>query len=371
MKRFLLLSLVCLSFSYTYAQYSIGQTSITFNDPDRFNRSVNTRIYYPQNSVNETFPVVVLGHGFVMGYDAYQNFYDELVPRGYIVAFVNTEGSFFANHDAYSKDLAFIAEAVQGENSDQSSVLYNIVSDKTALMGHSMGGGAATVAASLTEVETLVTFAPALLRFDTLTPASQVTEDAVVFSGTSDAVTSPGTNHIPVYDNLGSSCKYMINIIGGAHCYYANSNFFCDFGEISSGGNIQVTRPEQQETTFQFLNSWLDYKLKGDFSAKQTFESDLGSSSDITPETNCSRLVQNVSDKLELRAFPNPTNGMLNFELSEGKKLSKVEFYSSNGGLIRTFTSDKMNVSDMKPGNYFTKIYVGNTVLTKNILVQE
>ncbi len=359
--------------------YDVGSSSKTFRDGDRRNRRVNTRIYYPkitrQNQGQVTqgpFPVVVLGHGFVMGSDAYQNFYNTLVPRGYIVVFVNTEGSFFANHEAFSKDLAFMVGAIQAENNNPNSVLSGIVDDKSALIGHSMGGGAATVAASLVDVETLVTFAPALLRFDTLTPASMVSEDAIVFSGTGDGVTPPEENHIPIYDNLGSDCKYIINITGGAHCYYANSNFFCDFGENSSSGNIQITRSQQQAITFQFLNSWLDYKLKGDLTAQQTFLLDLATSGDITSENTCDNPeVIYEPAEIELKTFPNPADKVLNIKILDNQKLDKVEFYGQNGQLVRTSNTNQVDVSDLKPGHYLAKVYVDKTTVTKKVLIQK
>lgn len=353
--------------------YDIGSSSKTFRDSDRRNRRVRANIYYPVVSpVQQTqFPVVVLGHGFVMGSDAYQNFYDTLVPRGYIVVFVNTEGSFFANHEAFSQDLAFMVEAIQKENDNSNSVLFGLVDDKSALIGHSMGGGAATVAASLTEVETLVTFAPALLRFDTLTPASNVTAESIVFSGSSDGVTPPDEHHIPIYENLGSECKYFINIKGGAHCYYARSNFFCDFGENSSSSGIQISRAQQQAITFQFLNPWLDYKLKGDLAAQQTFLSDLGSSGDITSENNCrNAALANESTEIKISAFPNPSNDMLSFKTSDNQKLDKVELYNQNGQLISTSSKAQVDVSDLRPGYYLSKVYVGNTIFTEKVVIK-
>ncbi len=381
MKKVLLsiLSIFFLVCSGIAQDYDVSSSSKTFRDADRRNRRVNARIYYPtvnrQNQAEVTqdsFPVVVLGHGFVMGADAYQNFYNELVPRGYIVVFVNTEGSFFANHEAYSKDLAFMVEAIQAENSNQNSVLFGIVDDKSALIGHSMGGGAATVAASLTTVETLVTFAPALLRFDTLTPASKVTAEAIVFSGSSDGVTPPDENHIPIYDNLGSDCKYFINITGGAHCYYANSNFFCDFGENSSSGNIQITRSQQQAITFQFLNSWFDYKLKGDLSAKQQFNNDLASSQDVTNQNTCGvrNSVSNPSLAPDAKLVPNPVSTSLEIKTQDQKSFEKAEFYNQFGQLVKTSKSNQVNTSALKSGYYLVKIYTNNTVINKKVLVQ-
>ena len=360
--------------------YEVSNTTKTLRDIDRRNRNVRTRIYYP--NVNEsiplqgeetTFPVIVLGHGFIMGANAYQNIYNTLVPQGYIVAFVDTEGSFFANHDAYSKDLAFVVDAIQEENNDQNSPLFGIVDSKTALMGHSMGGGAATVAASLTQVETVITFAPATLRFDTLTPASQVSTDAIVFSGSEDGVTPPSEEHLPIYDNLGSGCKYFISITGGAHCYYANSHFACDFGENSSSGNVSVSRVEQHDIMFRFLNSWLEYKLKGNTSAELTFTDDLESSNDITFQNGCtsglSTFQKLEKDKI-VKLLPNPATSEVSIITDTKSGLVKVEFYNQSGKLISTSTDKVNTLSGFEPGHYLVKVYTNNQIVTKLMYVK-
>ena len=369
-------SLLFLSSGLIAQEYTVGFSSKTFRDADRRNRRVNARIYYPisantSQSVNEQFPVIVLGHGFIMGSDAYQNFYDALVPQGYIVVFVNTEGSIFANHIAYSEDLAFMVNAIQEENDNASSVLYQSVADKTALIGHSMGGGAATVAASLVEVETLVTFAPAQLRFDTLTPASEVTEDAIVFSGSGDAVTPADENHIPIYNSLGASCKYFINILGGAHCYYANSNFACDFGENSSSGNIQITRQEQQEIVFGYLNSWFAYKLKNDTSAQEQFISDLSSDA-IDYENGCLENNQAtiIDQNLTVIISPNPTTQKITIGTKNSNVFQKVEFYNQQGILIHTSYNKETYTSQIQSGNYILKIFTKKGITTKQLVVK-
>ncbi|MGY3792427.1 poly(ethylene terephthalate) hydrolase family protein [Aquimarina sp. 433] len=372
----IIFSLLFLSSGLVAQEYTIGFSSKTFRDADRRNRRVNARIYYPisnntSQSVNEQFPVIVLGHGFIMGSDAYQNFYDTLVPQGYIVVFVNTEGSIFANHIAYSEDLAFMVNAIQQENDNSSSVLYQSVADKTALIGHSMGGGAATVAASLVEVETLVTFAPAQLRFDTLTPASEVTEDAIVFSGSGDAVTPANEDHIPIYNSLGANCKYFINILGGAHCYYANSNFACDFGENSSSGNIQITREEQQEIVFGYLNSWFAYKLKSDISAQEQFISDLSSDA-IDYENGCLENNQAtiIDQNPTVVISPNPTTQKITIGTKNSNAFEKVEFYNQQGILIHTSYNKETYTSQIQSGNYILKIFTKKGITTKQLVVK-
>ena len=374
-KLFLIIIINVLWFSASFAQsYSVGYRSQTFIDVDRSNRSVRTIIYYPATSAgsnrpiaNGSFPVIVLGHGFVMGSDAYQNFYNELVPQGYIVVFVNTEGSIFANHDAFSKDMAFMVNAMQNENNVSGSIFQGKINDKTALLGHSMGGGAATVAASMVSVATLVTFAPAQLRVNTLTPATQVTAPSIVFSGSGDGVTPPAQEHLPIYNNLGAACKYFISILGGAHCYYANSNFNCDFGENFSSGNIQISRSEQQAITFQFLNSWLAYTLKSDLSALQTFLSDLDSSTAIEPQNDCSSTA--IASKIVI--FPNPASQNLSIQLSDSHQFAKIELYNEQGHLMLSSQKNQVNIAQLKRGQYFAKIHLKNhSVIKKQVLIQ-
>lgn len=356
-------------------EYQVANFTRTFYDSDRSYRSIPTRIYYPTSNTNapETFPVIVLGHGFVMGYDAYENFYETLVPQGYIVVFVNTEGSVFANHDAYSQDLAYMVDRIVQENTNTASPLFGIIAEETALFGHSMGGGAAIVAASQTNVETLVTFAPAVLRIDTETPATQVTAESIVFSGSSDDVTPADENHIPLFNSLGSDCKYYISIIGGAHCYYANSNGFCDFGESFSTGNITVTRSEQQEIVFGFLLPWLDYKLKGVTASETAFLDELNTSTDVTFENDCTESISlgvMPSTSFDITVGPNPTNSILKISSKDQRALDKVELFDEYGKLRKTTSATEvLDVSDLKPGVYILKGYAGSKKVVKKVIV--
>ncbi|MCO6162250.1 T9SS type A sorting domain-containing protein [Flavobacterium sp. NRK F7] len=379
MKNFLLIVIFLFvgAFEGITQNYNIASVSKNFRDSSRRNRSVSVKIYYPTNPVPNqpkvSFPVLVFGHGFVMGSDAYQNFYDNLVPKGYIVAFVNTENSVFANHDAYSKDLAFVVRAMQAENNVSSSVLNGIVGNKTALLGHSMGGGAAIVAASLAQVETVVTFAPAQLRFNTLVPASQVEEDAVVFSGSSDGVTPPDENHLPLYSNLGSNCKYYISITGGAHCYFANSNFACDFGERTASNNIQIDRTQQHLITFNFLNSWLDYKLKNNLVAQQTFRNDLATSNEVTFMNNCTQSLRNtvVNNEIFVNLYPNPASSHIAITLTNSEIFEKAQIYNDFGQLVVATTKDNIDVSLLKEGQYFVKIFTKESMYNKRLVIQK
>jgi predicted dienelactone hydrolase len=152
--------------------FPIGSRSITFTDPDRNNRSVPTDIYYPAAAAGANaavaegeFPVVVFGHGFAMTVNAYQNWWEHLVPLGFIVALPTTEGGTIfppPNHGNFGGDLAFLARRLQADNDNASSPFFGHVMQRAALMGHSMGGGASFLgAANNTDIKCVVGLAPA------------------------------------------------------------------------------------------------------------------------------------------------------------------------------------------------------------------
>ena len=150
-KHYALLLLVILSgYSASAQNFAVGSTTVTFNDPSRSNRAIETDIYYPATSAgsNKTvatgqFPVIVFGHGFVMSVAAYQNIWSALVPQGYIVALPKTEGSILPNHTNFGRDLAYVVSALQQAGTTSGNIFNGKITATSAVMGHSMGGGAA------------------------------------------------------------------------------------------------------------------------------------------------------------------------------------------------------------------------------------
>ncbi len=280
------------------AQHFIGNYSIVFQDSSRLNRNILTEIYYPASSQGQStpaatgqFPIIIFGHGSAISTNSYQNLWQEFVSRGYIMIFPETEGGIISNHQQFGWDLQFLVTKIQYEGNNISSPIYNIVANNTALMGHSMGGGALFLAAdSLSEnnnnqLKTIIGLAPAESfsnGVSSILSAGSIIISALILSGSQDGVTPPDIHHLPIYNNLASNYKTFISISGGAHCYFGNSNFVCDFLENASSSGISITRDEQQQTTFDFLNSWLDYSLKDNCEQYLIFQDSLINSNRIT-----------------------------------------------------------------------------------------
>lgn len=297
LKKLVLLAFFIIIASLGIAQpYAVGHTQITYTDPARGGRNIQTEIYYPSATAGTgvsvavgSYPIIVFGHGFVMTWDAYQNFWDDLVPQGYIVAFPRTEGSFSPSHAEFGADLKFLVTKLQSESaSNVSSPFYNHINSKSAIMGHSMGGGSAFLAAeSNPNITTLVTFAAANTTPPSITAATNVTVPALVFAGENDCVAPPATHQIPMYDSLASSCKTFISVIGGAHCEFANNNFNCSFGQSTCSPSPTITRAQQQDAVSDLLKLWLEYYLKDVCNSWDTFNDSLNLSPRITHNQSC------------------------------------------------------------------------------------
>lgn len=295
-----LLTFFLASFQWVQAQF-IGQSNIVLVDSSRSNRNVPVEIYYPATSSGTntppgsgTFPLFTIGHGFVMGIDAYEHMVDTLVPQGYTIVLVNTETSFSPNHATFGADLLFVNNYLKQQSQNNSSfILYQKLSNLSAIGGHSMGGGATMLAAAAAapgEVTTIIGLAAAETTPSAINACTTIQIPALIFSGTADGVTPPVEHQIPMYDSLQSICKYHIQVIGGGHCLFAKPNVACDFGESVSSTGITVTRADQHRIMFKYLKLWLDYHLMGNTSALTQLNNSLAGDSEVSFVRSCGSL---------------------------------------------------------------------------------
>lgn len=269
------------------AQFAIGNRSLTFSDPARSN-SIPITVYYPALTAgtNATvavgqFPVVVFGHGFAMSGDNYDNIWQALVPQGYVVAFVNSYTSLFGvNHGEYGLDLKYTAVAMQAQNTTASSPFFGKLTNKTALMGHSMGGGASILAAANnTQIATTITFAPADTDPSSISAAANTRVPSLVVVGSDDCVVTPASAPLPIYNAMGNIPKAYVSITGGNHCNFSDgSSFNCNFGEGTSGCANSIGTTIQTAANNVVL-PWLNYWLKGSCAAISTFNTTAANTS--------------------------------------------------------------------------------------------
>lgn len=356
-----------LGITSVYAQpFSIGHVTVSFTDPSRDNRTINTEIYYPADSNgdnvpvagSEAFPVAAFGHGFVMGVDAYENIWSMLVPQGFIVALPTTEGGILPNHENFGKDLAFVIEQMEFLGSAPSSLFSGKVSDQSVVMGHSMGGGASFLAMQYSSaIDAIATLAPANTNPSSIDAASGISKPALVFAGANDCVTPPPQHQLPMYSNLQSECKTYISITGGSHCQMADSNFLCNLGEITCSPDAEIAREEQHATIENYLVDWLKSTLKDDCDAGALFDERILTDGDITYQTNCvlCEPLQTGEFSTEIAVIPNPFRNELQFRIATVDSCEFVLYDLHGRVVLSQIVSDGSEVNTtFLPSGFYT-----------------
>ncbi|WP_293872233.1 T9SS type A sorting domain-containing protein [Flavobacterium sp.] len=373
-KLFAAFSLLLLVNYLSLAQpFQIGHTTINFTDTTRNNRVIATEIYYPSDSAgdnvaltsstNLVFPLLSFGHGFVMTWDVYQNYWSLLVPKGYIMVFPKTEGSLSPSHLDFGKDLSFALNQMTILNSNAASIFYNRISSMNAVMGHSMGGGASFLAAQLNpNIKSLINFAAAETNPSAIQSAAGISIPSLIFSGANDCVAPSNTNQIPMYLGLASTCKTLVTIMGGSHCQMANSNFFCGIGESTCTPQPAITRTEQQNIINNYLLPWLDYQLKGNCVQGAIFDTQILTDNAITYQKNCNQCTNlsntNLVNENKVKLSPNPAKEYIGVTGILGEKY-QIKIYDISGKTIITkeFTTETtIETSNLVKGIYIYHI---------------
>ena len=166
-----------------------------------------------------------------------------------------------------------------------------------------MGGGSTWLAASTsTSVDCIAGLAPAETNPSAIAAAPSVTVPAMVLSGSSDAVTPPADNHIPIFDGTASSCRIFVNIINGSHCGFANSGSLCDFGEFGFSG---LSREAQQAIAHDLLLAFFDFHLKELGAGNNVLQSYDSTQLNTQTQIDCLSMVE-VDEHQAFALFPNP-----------------------------------------------------------------
>jgi predicted dienelactone hydrolase len=210
--------------------YPIGY--VTNQSISASGRSFAVDIYYPGTAAGSgasvasgQFPVVSFGHGWLQSTGSYSNLMGHLASWGLVVIAPRSQGGLFPNHGAFADDLNAALTWMVGQNTVSSSRFYGRVrTDKLGLSGHSMGGGAAVVAASRNNanVDTVGTMEAANTNPSAITAATSVTSPGLWIGGSSDSTASVSSHQRPMYNNKAPSKQLRI-ITSGSHTDGMNS----------------------------------------------------------------------------------------------------------------------------------------------------
>lgn len=387
MKKLIVILLFFAHYISVAQTYSTGTITVTFNDPARTGgfgnggepgRQIQTEIYYPALTsgsnvavANGQFPVVVIGHGFVMEWNSYDNIYSMLTKRGYIVALPRTEGTFNPNHSDFGKDLAIVGSKMLQLNitNTLTSIFAGKIIQKLAISGHSMGGGSSFLASSNhPNLTCLFNFAAAQTSPRSSQAAKTVTVPTLIIGGQSDCVVPYNTNQLVMWDSTAADKKFILNLKNLTHCDFGNgSSFNCVFGQTSSGCPSTVSNTLALNYYMNFVNPFLDALLKSDCAAADNFMDSLNLSGrifskNILGSISCSNTSIKENRNEDFILSPNPSNGNVNILYKEnlgkidvkttgidGKEIEIKSFENSNGLTLDTDV--------LAPGIYFITIH--------------
>jgi hypothetical protein len=184
-------------------------------------------------------------------------------------------------------------------------LFYQRIDSMSCVMGHSMGGGAAFLAAQQSpSIKAIATLAAAETSPSAINAAASLSIPALLLAGGNDCVTPPSGHQIPMYNSLQSDCKTYISINGGSHCQMAEYNFYCAFGEATCSPSPAISRAQQHLVINRYLTPWLQSILKGDETAGEVFDSTLRVDPEVTWLKNCV-LCDQVAPPLNLSAIAN------------------------------------------------------------------
>jgi pimeloyl-ACP methyl ester carboxylesterase len=344
--------------------FAIGNRSLDLFDAAR-NRTVATQVYYPASVAGAnaavalgSFPVLVFGHGFVMSTGAYGNLWNHFVPKGYIMALPTTEAGI-PDHAAFGQDLAFVAQAMQAAGADAGSPFFGRVAPATALMGHSMGGGASLLgAAGNSAITTVVDLAPAETNPSAVAACASVLVPTLIFAGTNDCVTPIAQHTAPMYDALAPSCRAFVRVLGGGHCYFADYNFNCAFGELTCSPAPAIKRAQQHSVVNDLAGLWLDHHLRGDAAAWSALLDSLAGSTRISAEHTCALATGwTTQEEARWRLFPNPALGAVRLEgLEPGAAVSIVDAIGREVLRASPFAGRSIDADGLRAGAYLVRV---------------
>jgi pimeloyl-ACP methyl ester carboxylesterase len=214
-------------------------------------RSFPARLVQPTGSNPGAYPVVAFGHGFAQTASRYASTLAALAARGYVVIAPDSQTWLLPNHGRFADDLERSLRWARGTQPNAHPTL-------DAVAGHSMGGGAALLAADRhPEIDAVMTLAAAETIPSATTASAGVTVPGLYVVGSRDTIVRPATTRA-MYDRKPAPARF-VTITGGYHCGFNDSTSFfglgCDSGSITRSTQLAVTR--------ELLGDWLDSTLRG------------------------------------------------------------------------------------------------------------
>ncbi|WP_234021416.1 alpha/beta hydrolase family protein [Streptomyces sp. 142MFCol3.1] len=248
----------------TTGSFAVAYSDLTVSASGR---SFSARVWYPGTSAGANAPVapgahpaLAFGHGFFQGINQYESLLKHYASWGFITVAPKSQGGLFPSHSTFADDLNAALTWLTAQNTTNGSRFAGAVNTgRLGVSGHSMGGGAALIAASRNPaVRSVSTLAAAETNPSAVTASGTLSVPAQYVGGSADTIAGVADNQQKMYNAKPAPTQLRV-ITGGFHCGFEDSSGFgCDSGTI--------TRAAQQKLTQGITTSFFLYTLGGDTS---------------------------------------------------------------------------------------------------------
>lgn len=239
--------------------HAVGYRDVTVTLPER--SSIGARMYYPavapggrdalEDRSAAPYPAIAFGHGWLQSVSSYQSLLSHWASWGFVVIAPTSQGGLFPDHSLFAEDLrASLTWLTKTYGNSPKRKGRLVAPSSLGVSGHSMGGGAAVLAASRdTRVTAVTTMAAAETNPSAIAAMGAVAVPVQFLAGSSDTIAPPSGHQIPMYE-AGRAPRQLVMLNGGTHTGFQDS---------SDGWQLDYTK--RISTTWWRLYLWGDTAL--------------------------------------------------------------------------------------------------------------
>ncbi len=193
-------------------------------------------------------PIVAFGHGFLTPVERYESTLQHLASWGLTVIAPRSGGGPFPDHRHFADDLGAALEWLAGvPASEPDWPGLPIAGEARGVSGHSMGGGAAVLAAAADpRIRSLATLAAAETRPSAIDTATRLAVPALFIAASDDAITPVAAHQRPMYAAASGAPAQLRTIEGGSHCGFLDEpilpGLVCDRATIAEADQLALSR---------------------------------------------------------------------------------------------------------------------------------
>jgi len=234
--------------------HAVGERTVSVVRTD--GTSFNALFYYPATQAGPNtplditaapYPGLTFGHGFLTQPNLYASTLRHMASWGHFVLASTTQTGFLPSHAAFAQDLRFCLTWLEQQHTNPQSPYFGMVDvARLGAFGHSMGGGAAILAAAAdARIQALAPLAPADTNPSSISAMANVRVPTRLICGTQDSIVPTASNGQLMY-NATPAPRQLLSILNGWHCGFVDTapagGLGCDSGALPRAEQLAIVR---------------------------------------------------------------------------------------------------------------------------------